>query len=73
MSGFELAELDLKLRGPGELTGTLQHGFPELKIASFSDDDLIKSSRQVAQQAMECPTNFSKLFEKIEKETAIAN
>lgn len=48
-TGLELAELDLKLRGPGEMFGTAQHGFPELKIASFYDSSLIAKTRKVAQ------------------------
>jgi len=46
-SGFELAELDLKLRGPGEIFGTRQHGIPDLKIASWTDIDLIKKAKEV--------------------------
>lgn len=41
--GFKIAEFDLKTRGPGETFSTLQHGFPSLKIASFSDLKLIES------------------------------
>lgn len=39
--GFHLAEVDLKLRGPGEIYGSLQHGALDLRIASFSDTHLI--------------------------------
>lgn len=47
-SGFALAEADLSFRGPGQVFGTLQHGLPDLKIASFSDSELISKTKKVA-------------------------
>ena len=47
--GFEIAEHDLKLRGPGELFSTRQHGMPDLKIASITEDfDLLTFARKNA-------------------------
>lgn len=48
-SGFELSELDLALRGPGEIYGTKQSGIPELKIASWNNLEMIKTTRLVAE------------------------
>jgi len=73
ISGFELAELDLKLRGPGEMFGTKQSGFPELKIASWSDTELIKKARSVAQDAIDNPKKFSKLIDKIDSRDTVPN
>ena len=39
--GFYLAEVDLKLRGPGELYGSLQHGALDLRIATITDTKLV--------------------------------
>ncbi len=46
--GFSLAKIDLKFRGPGEVYGTAQKGFPDLKIASLFDYELIKKARAQA-------------------------
>lgn len=46
--GADLAEIDLKMRGPGEIFGEAQSGFANLKLASFSDYELIKRTREAA-------------------------
>ena len=47
--GFEIAESDLRLRGPGELFSTRQHGLPDLKIANIIDDyELLVMARRNA-------------------------
>ncbi|MDA3815725.1 MAG: helicase-related protein [Patescibacteria group bacterium] len=46
--GFELAKMDLKLRGSGDLYGTAQKGFPQLKIASLFDYELMKLAQKEA-------------------------
>jgi ATP-dependent DNA helicase RecG len=52
-NGSELAELDLKLRGPGQIYGTRQHGYETFKLASFSDSSLFKICKQAATLVLE--------------------
>lgn len=47
--GFYIAEMDLKLRGPGELRGTRQSGYPELKLGDLAEDTgIIEKARALA-------------------------
>ncbi|MFQ6537236.1 MULTISPECIES: ATP-dependent DNA helicase RecG [Aphanothece] len=51
--GFEIAEMDLRLRGPGQVLGTRQSGLPDLALASLSDDGaVLEQARRVAQQIL---------------------
>jgi ATP-dependent DNA helicase RecG len=51
--GFELAQRDLEMRGPGEFLGTRQSGFPDLKLASVTDLPLIEAARDAARRFFE--------------------
>ncbi len=48
-NGFELAEKDLKIRGPGEFLGEAQTGMPDLAMKAIQNPDLVKHAREVAQ------------------------
>jgi len=51
--GFEIAEVDLQLRGPGDLLGTQQSGILDLKIANLSKDgQLVQLAREVAKSIL---------------------
>jgi ATP-dependent DNA helicase RecG len=65
-SGFELAELDLKLRGGGDLFGTRQHGAGGLKIADFSNFDLVEKAKKEAEYLIDSLSKNPILFAKVE-------
>ncbi len=56
--GFELAEIDLKLRGPGEFFGKRQSGTPDLKIARLADTRLLNTARMEAQKLLQDDPNL---------------
>lgn len=60
-NGFELAEEDLKLRGPGDLEGTQQSGLPiDLKIASLAKDGILLSeARNCAERVLDADPSLA--------------
>ena len=51
--GFIISEKDLKLRGPGDFFGTMQHGVPEFKVANlFTDMDILKDAQECSKQIL---------------------
>lgn len=61
--GFYLAEVDLKLRGPGEIYGSLQHGALDLRIASLSDTKLIRRAQTDVEKFLQSSENMLKYKE----------
>ncbi|GAL84405.1 ATP-dependent DNA helicase RecG [Sporocytophaga myxococcoides] len=58
-NGFEIADVDLKLRGPGDLAGTQQSGVPNLIIADLSQDAVIvKEARKAAEEIIDKDPNL---------------
>jgi ATP-dependent DNA helicase RecG len=53
-NGFDIAETDLKLRGPGDLMGTQQSGLPDLRIADLSrDGEMLQVARSAARALLQ--------------------
>ena len=70
-NGFELAQKDLELRGPGEIFSTEQSGFlNSLKIAKLTDVELIQKTRLATIKAIE---NYPDLIKKIKKSINITH
>ncbi len=60
-SGFKISEEDLKLRGPGDFFGSLQHGLPDLKIANPIEDlEILKQARSLAYKVIKGDPLLSK-------------
>jgi len=59
--GFELAEMDLKLRGPGDMEGTQQSGFAfDLKIANLGKDgQILQFAREIANEIIEADPDLT--------------
>jgi ATP-dependent DNA helicase RecG len=58
--GFEISEVDLKLRGPGDIEGTQQSGVMDLKLANLAQDGhILQLARQAAQSLLDEDPDFS--------------
>lgn len=75
-NGFELAELDLEIRGPGAIYGSLQHGALDLRIAKLTDVKLISAARSSSQKFLdkdESLLEYSELNERVSALRAVTN
>jgi ATP-dependent DNA helicase RecG len=59
-NGFEIAEKDLKLRGPGEFLGTRQSGLPDIAMENLANVKLIQISREEAQNILKADWQLKK-------------
>ncbi len=73
VDGRKLAERDLLRRGPGEIFGTKQSGYNELKIARWDDIDLIKQSREQAKEILKNPQNYEDFFKFLKNKQLASN
>lgn len=66
-NGNELAEIDLKMRGPGDIYGTNQHGFIDLKVADIGDIELIKDTKSAAEDIFKVLNKYPEIERKLQK------
>lgn len=74
--GFRLAELDLELRGPGAIYGSMQHGQLDLRIAKLTDAKLIADARNAAAELIdrgEDLLQYKQLYSRVQKLRAVTN
>ena len=72
--GFKIAEVDLQLRGTGELLGTRQHGLTEFKIADpIHDISLLEKAREEAFTIVASPQQLHEVMERILQHSFIQN
>ena len=59
--GFEISEIDLRFRGPGQVLGTKQSGLPDFALASLADDaDVLELARNEARTILDSDPLLSK-------------
>lgn len=74
--GFALAEMDLEIRGPGAIYGTMQHGALDLRVATLTDVRLIAAARKSAQEFIDRGENllhYKELAHRVHTLRAVTN
>jgi len=66
-NGFELAQKDLEIRGPGEFLGSRQSGLPDLAMASLSDTEIIQTAKEEAEKIINRLEKYPKLQQAMEQ------
>ncbi len=64
-SGIDLAEVDLKMRGQGDIFGSMQHGFKKLKIADINNLEMLEDAKLNAQKYFPKLNRYPKLLDKL--------
>src|SRR5256885_11409265 len=71
--GFALAEVDLDLRGAGEVLGTRQHGMPEFRVARLPEDaDLLQDARDCAESLLAADPELAEPEHALLRDAALA-
>ncbi len=74
LSGFDISEVDLKLRGPGDIFGTKQSGFPELRYANIIEDqEILVKAKSAAFTIIEKDPKLNLPHNKIFKHNLLTN
>lgn len=71
--GFRLAEIDLELRGPGAIYGTMQHGALDLKFADLSDHKLLAEAKRAVEDFIKSDdiSNYPELARRVRLAQAV--
>ena len=71
--GFRLAEVDLRLRGAGDVLGTRQHGLPELRVARLPEDaELLERARSLGDELLAADPGLERPEHALLREAAVA-
>lgn len=74
LDGFKIAEIDFKLRGPGDIFGVKQSGFPDLKFADITtDSDILFEAKKDAFELIDTDPQFLKPPNKIVKSNLLSH
>jgi ATP-dependent DNA helicase RecG len=66
-TGFELAEVDMRMRGQGDIFSTMQHGFKKYKVATLDDFVLLERAKKAVEDIFPTISNYPELMTKAQE------